>query len=187
MSGREKLLTAVKFIAWGYIFIHLDINLGTLNILPNWVGYILLMKALPALSEEETSAALLRPLGTALAVWNFISWLVKLFGITYGSLAVQNIMSVIGYVMIIIGMYFHFQLLTNLANAAERYNCSQKDRILRLRAVNTVLMLVLNLPLPWDKIEAAAIILLFVMAAVTLWICAVLFSLKKELDYGNLD
>ena len=187
MSDRERLCRAVKLIAWGYILIYLHFNLGTLDILPNWLGYVLMLQALPALSEEERSANLLRPLGTSLVVWEAVLWAAAVFGIDIQTGTVGTIFNIVGYVITVISMYFHFQLLTNLANAAEKYECSQSRRIIRLRTVNTVLLLVLNLPLPWYEIEAVAVILLIAMLIVTIWQCCVLFSLKKELEGAILE
>ena len=78
--GREKLAGAVKFIAWGYILLHLNFNLGTLNILPNWLGYVLMLQALPILGNDEPSAPLLRPLGIILALWEGALWALAIFG-----------------------------------------------------------------------------------------------------------
>ncbi len=74
---RRRLADGVKLIALGYLLLHLDLNLGALNILPNWLGYILILKALPALGEYEPSALLLRPIGILLALWGVSSgsWL----------------------------------------------------------------------------------------------------------------
>ena len=179
MSDRKKLCDAVKLIAWGFVFIFLDFNINTVSLLPNWVGYILLLRALPALSEDEASAKLLHPLGVALAVWDGVLWAGNLFGVTVES---YTVITVIGYIITVISMYFNFQLLTNLATAAEKYGCRQSGNIICLRTVNTVLILVLNLPLPWYELEAVAIALLITMFVVTMWICYVLFLVKKELE-----
>lgn len=187
MSNRERLGNAVKLIAWGYILVYLDVNLGTFNILPNWLGILFMLRSLPALSEDEASATLLHPLGVALAVWEGVKWTAVLLGISVSTGTVGIIFDVAGCIITIISMYFHFQLLTNLANAAEKYECSQSRKILHLRTVNTVLILVLALPLPWYSIEIVAFLILAAMAAVTVWICAVLFSLKKELVSENFD
>ena len=37
MTSRSALSSAVGKIAWGYLFLHLHINLGALDILPDWV------------------------------------------------------------------------------------------------------------------------------------------------------
>ena len=61
-----KLSESVKRIAIGYLFLYLNINLGSLGILPDWVCYVLIVGQLSTLGEEEPSAPLLRPLGILL-------------------------------------------------------------------------------------------------------------------------
>ena len=178
MSDRERLCSAFRLIAWGHILIYFHINLGTLDVLPDWLGYVLMIRALPALSEEEASANLLKPLGIALTVWEIFIWISEVFSIDTSLILV----TVIGYVITVISMYFHFQLLTNLADAAEKHGSAGSGKILLLRTVITIIILVLALPLPWYDIEAVAIILLIAMAIVTIWKCYVLFSVKKELE-----
>ena len=66
-----SLSEAVSCVAWGYVFLHLDFNLGGINVLPDWACYALVLHALPGLARAERSALLLRPLsetGGALAL-----------------------------------------------------------------------------------------------------------------------
>ena len=170
MSEKERLGNAVKLIAWGYILVYININLGTLNVLPNWLGMLFMLRALPALGEDEESAKLLRPLAISMAVWESVKWAAVLFGISVSEGAVGITFDIAGSIISVISMYFHFQLLTNLANAAEKYGCSQSRKILRLRTVNTILILILSLPLPWYSIETVAFLIILAMAAVTVWI-----------------
>ena len=72
--NHEHLCSALKHIAWGYILIHLNINLGTIDILPDFAGYLLLLGALPILGQLEPSALLLRPFGIGLVLWHLVSW-----------------------------------------------------------------------------------------------------------------
>lgn len=181
MSDRERFCRALKLIVWGCVLIYLDFNLGTLDILPDWLGYMLILKALPIVGESEKSADLLKPLGIFLAVWEGILWIVNTFGISIGGIVGIGFNS-IGYITTVIVMYFNFQLFTDIANAADSFGCSKSGRILHLRTVNTVLVTILGLPLPWKKIEVGAYILLIVLIAVTVWICAVLFAVRKELE-----
>lgn len=58
----EKLCNAIKKIAWGYILIHVNFSLNTLNILPDWAGYLLFLSAIPMIGEEDESTNLLMPL-----------------------------------------------------------------------------------------------------------------------------
>ena len=65
----ERLYRGVSHAAWAYIFLYLDINLNTLNILPDFVCYLLLWSAISCLEGEERDLALLRPLCVLLGVW----------------------------------------------------------------------------------------------------------------------
>lgn len=171
---REQLIQAVKQIAWGYILLHININLGSLNILPNWLGYVLMLQALPVLAEHEPSALLLRPLGIMLAIWEGVVWGATVFGITIDS----TILMAIGTT---ISLYFHFQLLTNLASLAEKYDCPEQTRILRLRTVRTVLITLMALPFSWEQHVPIIVGVSLVHIIVTIWICSVLFSLRSSL------
>ena len=60
---------AASLVAWGYLFLYLNINLGPVDILPNWLGMGMMLRALPALGSAVPAAALLRPLASMLAGW----------------------------------------------------------------------------------------------------------------------
>ena len=175
-NGREKLCRAIKHIAWGYVLLYLDINLATFNILPDWLGFLLILLALPALSDEIPSAALLRPFAVLLAACAGIEWVLKLFG---GTISVD--LTIVSLIIAVVTLYFHFQLLTDLATLSEKFDCPQTAMLLRLRTVNTLIATALALPLPWEQAEWLAITALLVYGAIVIWICAVLFGLKRSL------
>lgn len=172
---RETLSNAVKQIAWGYVLIHFNFNLGTLNILPDWLGYVLMLRALPILGEIVPSALLLRPLGVLLALWEGVIWALDIFGISFSS-------TVLIIIAVVASLYFHFQLLTNLAELAERYRCPEQYRILHLRTVRTLFITVFSLPILWEQYQVLTIIVVIVNLIVALWICMVLFSLRRSLE-----
>ena len=180
-NDREKLCRAIKHIAWAYVLIYLDVNLVTLNILPNWLGFLLILLALPALADEVPSAALLRPFAVLLAACAGIEWVLKLFG---GTISVD--LTIVSLIIAVVTLYFHFQLLTDLATLSEKFDCPQTAMLLRLRTVNTLIATALALPLPWEQAEWLAITALLVYGAIVIWICAVLFGLKRSLtEEGN--
>lgn len=113
---REKLYTALSRVAWAYVFIYINFNLGTLNVLPPWVGYALILSALPLLKEERRDLPLLRPLGELLAVWDFCGWLLHLLGTD-----VESHFLFWDLLLTAAHLYFHFQLFTDLAAIAARY------------------------------------------------------------------
>lgn len=174
MMKRERLCAAIKWIAWGYVLLHLNINLGTLNILPDWLGYVFFINALPILGEEEPSAPLLKPLGQLLAIWTGFVWIFELLRLNVNFHIIEIIVSAIS-------LYFHFQLLTNLASIAEKYACPEQKRILTLRTVRTVLITVMALPVNWSKMSILVYVIIVIQLVVAFWICRVLFKFRKSL------
>ena len=172
---REKLADAVQQIAWGYLLLHININLGTLNILPNWLGYVLMLSVLPLLGEAAPSALLLRPLGILLALWEGVIWALTIFGVSFDGTVLSTIAAAVS-------LYFHFQLLTNLAELAERHSCPEQRRILHLRTVRTLLITVFSLPIPWMKYQVLSIGMAAVSIIVAFWICIVLFAFRSSLS-----
>lgn len=136
----ERLYRGVSHAAWAYIFLYLDINLNTLNILPDFVCYLLLWSAIGCLEGEERDLALLRPLCVLLGVWAGADWVFTLLGSTLegGLLPLDLLISVTA-------IYFHFQLFTDLARLAERYQppgAALGRRLLGLRTVQTLILTV---------------------------------------------
>lgn len=76
MSSTYRGLTR---IAWGYVFLHLNLNLGTLNILPNWVGYLLFFSAIILLGDQLRDLTLLKSFCILLGVGELADWLTVLF------------------------------------------------------------------------------------------------------------
>ena len=174
MEQHENLCRAIKKLAWGYVLIHLHFNIGALDLLPDWCGYLLFLGALPVLGQSETTTHLLKPFGILLTVWNGIFWILKCGGI-----------SSIGYIpdliVTIISLYFHFRLLTNIAVVAKENACPQENSILTLRTVRTVLIALFTLPLPWEEYGLLSILFVIINLIVVLCICSSLFSMHRYL------
>ncbi len=111
----EKLYRGISKIAWGYIFILFDFNLNTVSILPDFVGFLMILSAIDILKEEERELSLLRSFGIVLAVGDGMDWLLSWFAIDMDGLLI------VGILVSLIAIYFHFQLLTNVASIASRY------------------------------------------------------------------
>lgn len=171
---RERRIRAVGLIAWGFLLLQLNFSIGTLNLLPNWLGYLLVLSALPLLAEETPAILLLRPLGIVLAVWEGLQWLLVLFHV---SLSFYLPEMAVG----ILALHFHFQLFTDLAEAAKIWECPQVQSLLRLRTVRTIFMTVLLLPFSWEKYEYGTVLFVAANVVVAVWICAVLFSMRSSL------
>ena len=178
LKSIDNLASAVGAVGRAYIFIYLNINLGTLDILPDWVGYVFILGALPMLSLWEESMGLLRNLGFLLAIYEGVEWILNLMG---GKADIPIISLIAG----IIGLYFHFQLLTNMASIASEYGLTgRSENLLKLRTANTVLQTIAILTMQLSaRFEAAwpALVMAFVVVILTIMITVSIYSLKREL------
>ena len=75
----------MDYLFLGFLLIFLDINvpLGarTVGFLPAWLGYILVIKGLDALTEESGRFAAARPWCVGMAVYTGVLWVANLFAL----------------------------------------------------------------------------------------------------------
>lgn len=174
----NTLSSAIKKIAVSYIFIYFGINISVIDILPDWLGYFMIVSALPILSEKEQSAGLLKPFGITIGICNIISWALKIADAPWN-------LTLISLLLSIITIYFHFQLITNIASLDIEH--SKRKRLLALRTttvlLHTVLTLSLFIPTTIDN-EVYSYILMFlalVQSLICIWIVFELFGLAKSI------
>ncbi len=175
MSDTYRALTK---IAWGYVFLHLNFNLNTLNILPNWVAYLLFFAAIGSLGKELRDLALLKPFCVLLGAAELADWLAVLF--TGQTLVARFFL--LDALLTCVGLYFHFQLLTDLAILAEGAG-ERGDGLRTCRNVDAVLRTLMCLPLPWEEWDALGTLILAGVLIVWLIVIACilrqLFRLRK--------
>ena len=181
----KTLSSAIKKIAISYIFIYFSINIVVFDILPDWLGYFMIVSALPILSENDQSAQLLRPFGVALGIWNIIEWALKITGTQWNFTLISLILS-------IITIYLHFQLITNIANLDIEQ--PKRKRLLLLRTIIVILHTILNLWLFIPKNlfdeEIYAYIIMFMsvpQAILCFWIAGELFELSKKMKEKEFE
>ena len=174
MEQQATIQQAVKKVAWGYVLLHLSFNFNTIDVLPDWLAYILFLRSLPVLQETERTFSLLRPLAVLLALWQGFLWTLSCFGL-------QLDLQIMSLAASVVSLYFHFQLITDLALLAHRYHCMEERKLLHLRTVRTILYTILTLPFPWKQSVQLSIVLVVILLILTFWICSVLFSLSRSL------
>lgn len=178
---RERIAQAVRRIGWAYVLLHLHINLGTLDILPDWAGYLMILSALPALAEWSPSAKLLKPLGVFLCANASLQWLVKLIGFSASTTAATaNLLSLYHLLCDIIYLYFHFQLLTDIANTAHIVAYDGEASLLKTRTWYVVLLTGIQLILYLPTVPQ---LLTFFLLIVNLVIAFILC--RQMLHFGN--
>lgn len=182
----EKLAPVLRRIAWAYFFLYFNITIGPIDILPSWAGYLMIFSAIPVLALYEESAGLLRNVAAILAAWSVLDWaLTILEANTYGSGLLYSLYALTAAVMQVIAIYFHFQLLTNLAGIAGSMNLEYRQRrLLSLRTWNTVIQTILTVytAFPVPDIFWAAMVLLILNLLILVLIVICLFGFRKELE-----
>ena len=187
----ESLASALRKVAWGWILLHCNFNLGSLNILPDWLGYLLILQALSVLAKSVRSAALLIPFGMGLTGWSLVTWVLDIFGVSITFLWLDLLVTVIG-------LYFQFQLLTDLAELADDWFWEQGAPLRKYRTVQTVLTTVLWLAgffmvnkTGFDIVEVldgtfwGYILMILLLAGFITTICIArqLFTLQRDIAY----
>ena len=87
----------MKAIFWSFFFIFVNFNLAlnshVLNLIPSFVGYLLLYRAAGDLLDENRRFELLRPFAVGMAVYTGILWAGDLLGVTGGGSWMDTILS----------------------------------------------------------------------------------------------
>lgn len=182
----KTLSSAIKKIAISYILIYLHINISVIDILPDWLGYFLIVSVLPIISEKEKSAQLLKPFGIAIGIWNILEWVLKIAEAEWN-------LTIISLVFNVITIYFHFQLITNIANLDIEEH--KKKRLLNLRTatvlLHTVMSLSLLVPTMFDIDNEIYTYVLMIMLipqlVICFWISGELFNISKVLKEKEVE
>ena len=106
--------SALSRIAWVYLLIHLHFRLNNLDLLPDWAGYLLIFSAIGLLAGELRDLPLLRPFCILLGAVSGVDWLS--FLLTGAEFTGRFFL--LSALITCVALYFHFQLLTDLAALA---------------------------------------------------------------------
>lgn len=129
---KEVLGTGIKKIAAGYLFLHITFSLGVVDLLPDWAGYLLMLQGIGMIGEWRESALLLKSIGRILMGLEVLKWAGSFLGI---ALEVE----LLTVFMCMIDLYFHFQLLTEIAEIGRETGPGYWKKICRMRTAKTVL------------------------------------------------
>ena len=178
--------SAIKKIAISYILIYLHVNISVIDILPDWLGYFLIVSVLPVISEKEKSAQLLKPFGIAIGIWNIFEDVLKIAGDELN-------LTVISLVFNVVTIYFHFQLITNIANLDIEE--AKKKRLLNLRTATVLLHTVTSLALlvptmfdiDYEIYSYFVIVMLIPQLVICFWISFELFKISKDMKEKEVE
>ena len=192
MTDYQKLYTRIGRAAWGYFFIYFDINLNTVSILPSFIGYLLFLSAINHLCDEERELNLLRTLGIILTVWHIASWFAS-----FGAIKLDGMLPAVDIIIGVVNIYFHFQLLTNLASIAAKYQSEDHEfdaKLLRYRTMQTVMLtsvIILGYLAKWqtELVTVISVGMIIVYLIVAILLMKTLFDLRRDIsiDYDSDD
>ncbi len=133
-----KLSQNIKKIAKGYLLIFLHFNINSWDLLPDFLGYILIVQATIELSDELPELKLIEKFGIFLVTACAITWVINGLYVR-----IENTFGVLMTLVQVIRLTFDFILLTNLYRLALKYDCEEAPRILLCRSVIIILNTVL--------------------------------------------
>ncbi|MBQ4644687.1 MAG: hypothetical protein IJB72_02895 [Clostridia bacterium] len=194
MTDYTKVYYGISKSIWGYFFLYLNFTInignGSISLLPSFVGYILFLKAIDLLKDEERELSLLKTLGVILGVWEGIQWLANCVGYSFDG-KWQFINLIIG----LVNLYFHFQFLTNLASIATKHqqeNCIYDKDLLTCRTVQTIIQTLfltisnLNIDFTYSAEEIMFYVTMIFMVVYFIFLLGIgrtLVQLRKHLKY----
>ena len=179
----NKIYNGISHVAWGYFFIYFNINLNTVSIIPTFVGYILMLSAISDLQEEVEELKLLRPLAILLLIWHGAQWIAS-----WGGVDLENFSQFLSIIVCLVDLYFHFQLITNIAAIAAKYQQPGMDideKLLwyrNLLVILETLIMIVSYFAVWlaEFWTIIAVVMLLVNVIVTICLMKTLFSLRRE-------
>lgn len=190
MTNYQKIYNGISKAAWGYFFIYFNININNISLLPSFVGYLLFLSSINLLKDEERELSLLHTLGIILALWHGTEWVLSWVGVS-----LDGEWQFIDIIISLVNLYFHFQLLTNLASVAAKYQpegYALDAKLLRYRTLQTVMLttitIITNL-YPWlsEFWAVISIILLIVYLIAGICLMKALFDLRKCLPTKTIE
>ena len=183
MHESNQLHDGLSQAAWGYFFVTFDFNLGTVSILPRFVGFLLLLSAIGKLSGLRRDLALLRPLCTLLACYSFGDWF-----LSWSGRDIDGIIPFLDLVVAVAMLYFHFQFLTDMAALAQEFQLDDDNLPARIRSHRTAYTLLVTCIsllgsaaqiFPWGWWPGVTVFAAVVTCIVALLIMADLFHLRR--------
>lgn len=182
MTENQKLYKGISKVAWGYFFLYFNININNVSILPAFVGYLLFSSAIKLLKDEEREISLLETFSIIMALWSGVEWCAGIAGVE-----IEGMFQFADIVISLINLYFHFQLVTNIASIAAKYQpwgCNIDTKLLRYRTLQTIMLTAIEIVVCFRQWLSAiwvgvslGMALIYIIAGICLM--KVLFDLRK--------
>ena len=185
------LKKGLSYVAFGFLFTLVNLNLtlngGTLNVMPDFVGWILFFLAIGCLGSYAAGKGYLKGLALLLAVITFFTWIVAI---------VSPELDLSGWNMIpnLLAAVYMFILFGILEQIARDYGSPLESRIRTLKILNLALYLglvglgLLGTMGKGMELLAMVIVLVGITALIAAIVtCVTLFKLRNEIRQKTAD
>ncbi len=129
MTENNSLRRGISQIAWGFVFILFHFKINSIDLLPDFVGYILAAIGIGSLADALGHLKILKPLSIVIAIWTASLWFTETLTLT-SLLSAGYISTVMGYLSTAMGiaiLIFTIILLTDLSALAAKYQPEDKN------------------------------------------------------------
>lgn len=174
---------ALSFIAFGFLFTLLNININSINFTPSFIGWILLFLAYDNLGKYNEDKVWLKWTALALAVLSLAVWILGLTNPDFSTRILDAIISVVSAV------YLYF-LLGMLENVADDYGSGLSKKLHNVKLVNLIAVCLLELiaiqlpaqgQTPDTLMSVLVVVLLFLTLGIAIYMMFLLFRLRKDI------
>ena len=170
---KSKTINAVKKVAIAYIFICVNFNLtinGTsLNLLPEWIGYLLLLSVWDDLFYDEKVSKVVPSIGLGLS---FACWILAI-------MKMENHLLEIVYT--VVALYDMYEVFGRLAEIAETNGMDEWSEKLRTLRILYIVLTAAGHALAFLRLVWLALIILLIDLIVTIYGLIQLFRFADTL------
>ena len=158
-------------VFFGFLFIFLDINLKlnahSLNLLPDWLGYILVICGLNELRGESERFTQAKPLCIAMAIYTGILWLLDIFAVSVEYAGFVG--WAISLVPIIVSFYISYLVVRGIGDIQlNRVIDLQYERLMKVWMIHAVAAIATYILLLLPPLAVICLIVSFIAAVVFL-------------------
>lgn len=170
----KKLSSYLRIIAVGFLLIYLNFSINGINLIPKWIGYLLILMNISILKDRTAYYSYIRILSIFTAVWSAIEWILAIFAVSMNHILISLPTG-------ILFAFFHFLLISNLADFSLEE--SGQKRLRTSAIVNLVLNLLTLVFLVIPYLQFISLVTGIAELIVIIWIIVELFLLSKAVRY----
>ncbi len=171
------------FIGLLFVFLNFDLNLGSMKIslMPDFVGYLLMIKGFDELAKESEFFEKVRPWSVFMACYTGVIFVLDFLG---GSNLYQNFSFLLGIFNICISLFILYQIVKGVIDIEQKYGIIlEGEKLKSLWTIMAILNILTYILLMFTIFTLLLLIILLVVHIIFL----VAFNNSKNLYYSERD